>query len=149
MILPDVNVLVLAHRADQDDHQHVREWLEDEVNSERPFALADVAAAGFLRIVTNPRVYHRPTTLKKAVAFVDGLVEQPTCLRVAAGTRHWSILRRLLQDSDARGNLVPDAHLAAVAIEHGATVATRDRGFARFPSVAVVDPLSGKQSASA
>ena len=142
MILPDVNVLVLAHRTDQDDHGLVREWFEREVNSDRPFALADLAVAGFLRIVTNPRVYRRPTSLVTAVAFVDGLVEQPTCLPVAAGGRHWAILRRLLRAADARGNLVPDAHLAAIAIEHGATVATRDRGLARFPGLRWLDPLS-------
>lgn len=143
MILPDVNVLVLAHRTDQDDHDAMRAWLESEVNSERPFALADVAVSGYLRIVTNPRIYRRPTALKTAVAFVDGLVEQPTCLPVAAGARHWTILRGLLRDADARGNLVPDAHLAAIAMEHGATVATRDRGFARFPDLRWMDPLSG------
>jgi toxin-antitoxin system PIN domain toxin len=143
LILPDVNVLVLAHRVDQDDHDAVREWLENEVNSDRPFALADVAVAGFLRIVTNPRVYHRPTALATAVDFVDGLVEQPTCLPVAAGERHWPILRGLLRDADARGNIVPDAHLAALAIEHGATVATRDRGFARFRGLRWLDPITG------
>lgn len=141
MILPDVNVLVIAHRADQDSHQVAREWLENEVNSDRPFALADIAVAGFLRVVTNPRIYRRPSSLDSALAFVDGLVEQPTCVPVAAGRRHWQILRALLRDADARANLVPDAHLAAVAIEHGATVATRDRGFARFAGLRWLDPL--------
>jgi predicted nucleic acid-binding protein len=91
------------------------------------------ALAGFLRIVTPPRVYRRPTPLETAVGFVDGLVEQPTCIAAAAGARHWTILRELLADAEARGNLVPDAHLAAIAIEHGATVATRDRGCALPP----------------
>lgn len=141
MILPDVNVLVLAHRVDQPDHEPIRAWLEDEVNSDRPFALADLAVAGFLRIVTNPRIYRRPTALATALAFVDGLVDQPTAVPVAAGPRHWSILRRLLEAADARGNLVPDAHLAAIASEHGATLATRDRGFARFPGVPWLDPI--------
>ena len=93
VILPDVNVLVLAHRADQEEHEPMRTWLEGEVNSDRPFFLADVAMAGFLRIVTNPRIYHRPTPLETAVAFVDGLVVQPTCVPVAAGARHWPISR--------------------------------------------------------
>lgn len=146
MILPDVNVLVLAHRADQDEHTPVRGWLERQINSDRPFALADIAVAGFLRIVTNPRIYHRPTSLETAVAFIDGLVDQPTCVPVAAGARHWTILRGLLRDADARANLVPDAHLAAVAIEHGATVATRDRGFARFPGVPSIDPIADQRT---
>jgi uncharacterized protein len=143
VILPDVNVLVLAHRSDQREHGAIRTWLTEEVNSERPFALADLVVAGFLRIVTHPRIFEIPTPLDDAVAFVDGLVDQPTCLPVAAGPRHWSILRRLLRDGDARANLVPDAHLAAIATEHGATVATRDRGFARFAAVRWLDPLAG------
>jgi uncharacterized protein len=142
LILFDVNVLVLAHRRDQDEHDVVRSWLEREVNSERPFALADVVSAGFIRLVTNPRIYARPSSLETAAAFVDGLVDQPTCLITSAGTRHWPIFRNLLRDADARGNLVPDAHLAAIAIEHGATIATRDRGFARFPGVRWIDPLN-------
>jgi toxin-antitoxin system PIN domain toxin len=144
LILPDVNVLVLAHRVDQDEHGPVLEWLEGEVNSDRPFALADVAVAGFLRVVTNPRVYHRPTSLEIATAFVDGLVEQQTCVPVAAGARHWPILRGLVHEADARGNLVSDAHLAAIAIEHGGTIATRDRGFARFPGLRWFDPLTDR-----
>lgn len=141
MILPDVNVLVLAHRLDHGDHEPARAWLEAEINSDRPVALADVAVAGFLRIVTSPRIFRDPSRLDTAIAFVDALVAQPTCVPVAAGSRHWSILRRLLRDGDARGNLVPDAHLAAIAVENGATVATRDRGFARFAEVRWLDPL--------
>jgi toxin-antitoxin system PIN domain toxin len=142
VILPDVNVLVLAHRSDQREHEAVRTWLAGEVNSERPFALADLAVAGFLRVVTNPRIFNVPTPLGDACTFVDGLVEQPTCVPVAAGPRHWPILRQLLHDADARANLIPDAHLAAIAVEHGATVATRDRGFARFSAVRWLDPLA-------
>jgi uncharacterized protein len=142
LILPDVNVLVIAHRSDQDDHEQIRGWLEGEVNSDRPFALADLAVSGFLRVVTNPRIYRRPSTLDVAVRFVDGLVEWPVCVPVSAGPRHWPILRRLLREADARGNLVPDAHLAAIAVEHGATVATRDRGFARFPGLPWFDPMA-------
>lgn len=143
MILPDANILVLAHRRDHDEHERARAWLEREVSSELPFALADVAVSRFVRIVTHPRIYLKPTKLATAIEFVDGLAAQPTCLPVAAGPNHWAIFRRLLRDADARANLVPDAHLAAIAVEHGATVATRDRGFARFPDVAWVDPLAG------
>jgi toxin-antitoxin system PIN domain toxin len=142
MILPDVNVLVLAHRRDHDEHDQVRAWLEDEVNSDSPFALADLAVAGFIRVVTNPRIYERPSKLETALEFVDGLVAQPTCVAVSAGPDHWPILRRVLLAADARGNLVPDAHLAAIATAHGATVATRDRGFARFRGVRWLDPMA-------
>ena len=146
MILPDVNVMVLAHRVDQDDHVPVREWLEGEVNSARPFALADAVVAGFVRVVTNARIFARPSSLAVAIEFADDLVKQPGCLPIAAGARHWAIFRSLLRESDARGNVVPDAHLAAIAIEHGATVATRDRGFARFCDLRWIDPLSDPDS---
>jgi uncharacterized protein len=142
VILLDVNLLVLAHREGSDDHEPARAWLEEEVNSDRPFLLADIAVAGFVRIVTNPRIFVRPTRLATAIAFVDALVEQPTCVPAAAGPRHWQILRGILENADARGNLVPGAHLAAIATEHGATVATRDRGFARFRGVPWLDPLA-------
>ena len=142
MILPDVNVLVIAHRSDQPDHDRIGAWLTSAVNSARPFALADIAVAGFLRIVTNPRIYGVPTDLGAAIAFVDALAERPTCVPVSAGARHWEIMRTVLRSADARANLVPDAHLSAIAVEHGATIATRDRGFARFRDVRWLDPLA-------
>lgn len=104
--------------------------------------LADLVVAGFLRIVTSSGIFRRPTPLATAVDFVDGLVAQPTCLPVSAGERHWRVLRELLFGGDARANTVPDAHLAAIALEHGATVATRDRGLARFPDLRSFDPLA-------
>lgn len=137
-----MNVLVLAHRVDQNEHEPIRDWFEREVNSDRPFAIADLAIAGFIRIVTNPRIYARPSSLGTALAFVDGLARRPNAVAVAAGPRHWEIFRSVLEGADARGNLVPDAHLAAIAIEHGATIATRDRGFARFAGVRWLDPIA-------
>jgi toxin-antitoxin system PIN domain toxin len=141
LILPDVNVLILAHRDDQEDHEHVWSWLKREVNSERPFAIADVAVAGFIRIVTNPRIYSDPSSITDALGFVGGMMERPNCVPVSAGTRHWPIFQRVIVEANARGNLVPDAHLAAIAIEHGATIATRDRGFSRFPGLSWLDPV--------
>jgi hypothetical protein len=142
LILPDVNVLVLAHRADQDDHKLVSNWLTTEVNSDRPFAMTDAAVAGFMRVVTSPRIYSHPSSVAVALRFVDGMMERSNCVPVSAGPRHWPIFRRMVKEADARGNLVPAAHLAAIAVEHGATVATRDRGFARFPGVPWIDPLA-------
>lgn len=142
MTLFDINVLIAAHRPDHGDHDGVRPWLKELVESERSFALVDTSVAGFLRIVTNPRIHQRPTPLETALAFIDRLVDRPNYFPLAAGPRHWPIFRELLREADARGNLVPDAHLAAIAIEHGATIATRDRGFARFPGVRWLDPLA-------
>lgn len=115
------------------------------MNSGALIALADSAVAGFIRIVTNPRIYLRPSALATAIEFVDGLTSRENCVQVAAGPRHWGILRRLLVHSDARANLVPDAHLAAIALEHGASVATRDHGFSRFRAVRSFDPLAAER----
>ena len=141
MILPDVNVLVHGHRALDDDQMRVREWLKTEVESRQPFALADIVVAGFLRVITHTKIFDPPSPLDKAVAYVDGLAGRANCLHVSAGPNHWPILRDLLTNADARGNIVPDAHLAAIALEHGATIATRDHGFARFKGLRWLDPM--------
>lgn len=140
MILLDVNVLIEAHRPDAAHHEESAAWLVETMGAGRPFLLADMAVAGFLRIVSNPRVFSAPTPLVDAVAFVDALRRRTHCIPVAPGPRHWSILRGLLVGVSARGNLVSDAYLAALAIEHGATVVTRDRDFDRFSGVRTAVP---------
>jgi toxin-antitoxin system PIN domain toxin len=97
-------------------------------------ALVDVAVTGFLRVVTHPRIFDPPTEMSLALAAVDGLLSAG-CLWVASSERHWSILKGRLVSATARGNLVGDAHLAAVSIEHGATLVSADRDFARFPGL--------------
>jgi toxin-antitoxin system PIN domain toxin len=142
LILPDVNVLIAIHREDVDVHEPMVRWFAGHVEAGRPFLLADAAVAGFLRIVTHPGIYDPPSSLAEAVAFVDVLRSYPECRPVSAGNGHWRLLVELLTDANGRGNLVPDAHLAALAAEHGASVATRDRDFRRFRGVASFDPLA-------
>lgn len=142
MILLDVNVLIYAHRAESEHHEAVAQWLVEAAAADRPLLLADVVVAGFLRIATHPRILSPPTPPDRALAFIDGLQRGPTTLSLAAGPRHWEIFRRLVVEADARGNLIPDAHLSAIAVEHGATIATRDRGFSRFPGVSWFDPIA-------
>lgn len=132
MILPDVNVLVHAYREDAPRHASVRAWLEELVNSDHAFAVSDIVLSGFLRVVTHPRVFTPPTPLEQALEFAEALRAQPNCIVVAPGERHWRIFTRLCRDGDARGNLVPDAYLAALAIESGSELASTDRDFARF-----------------
>ena len=141
MQLPDVNVLVYAFREASPRHREFRAWLERLVDADEPFALADHVLAGFLRIVTHPRIFHPPTSPSNAVAFASALRAQPNAVVIAPGPRHWDLFAGLCVSAEARGNLVPDAWLAALAIEHGCEFVTTDRDFARFSGLRWSHPL--------
>lgn len=132
MILLDVNVLVHAYREDAPRHAQLRAWLEGLVYSDSSFGVSDLVLSGFFRVVTHPRIFTPPTPWESALEFAEALRSQPNCMVLAPGERHWSIFRRLCREADARGNLVPDAYLAALAIESGSELVTTDRDFARF-----------------
>jgi toxin-antitoxin system PIN domain toxin len=142
MILPDVNVLVYAHRADAPNHAAYRHWLEDVINGEQAYGIADIILSGFLRIVTHPRVFNPPSEMNTAVAFTREVRHQPNCILVAPGERYWEIFTRLCLLPGVKGNLVPDAYLAALAIESGSEWITTDGDFARFPGLNWRHPLS-------
>jgi uncharacterized protein len=130
--LPDVNVLVAALRPDAGHHDRCRTWLEDTVNDARPFALTGLVLAGVVRVLTHPRIFAPPSDLGLVVAELERLVGAPRAIRVEPGRRHWRLFSELVATADARGNLVTDAWLAAVAMEHGCTLVTLDGDFARF-----------------
>jgi len=132
VLLPDVSVLVYAHRADERRHAAYREWLEGLASGRAPFALSVLAAAGFVRIATNPRVYSDPTPLSAALALVELLVERSNCRLVGPGPDHWGHFSAMCRAAGATGKLVADAQHAAVAAENGCTLVTRDADFARF-----------------
>lgn len=132
MRLPDVNVLVYAFREDAPGHREWRSCLEQLVEAPEPWALSDHVLAGFLRVVTHPRVFAPPTPLEAALAFAEALLSRPNAVVVTPGLRHWEIFTRISRESGARGNHLPDAWLAALAIEQGCDFITADRGFARF-----------------
>ena len=143
MLLPDVNVLIYAHVEDStDDHQKYADWITRLATGPEPFALSVLVLAGFLRIVTNPRIFHPPPTLDRSFAFVSSLVERPNARVVWPGSDHLDILERLCRDSGATGKLVADAQHAAVAIEHGCTIVSTDSDFSRFPGLRWQHPLS-------
>lgn len=142
MILPDVNVLVYAHWHDAPDHVRYRDWLERVLDSDQPYAMSDLVLSGVLRIVTNPRIFSPPSPLDSALAFIARVRDQPHCIRVSPGPRHWEIFMHLCHEVGARGNLVPDAFLAALAIESGSEWITTDRDFARFPGLRWHLPLA-------
>ena len=132
--MPDVNVLVYAHRADERVHLPYKRWIDALVDGPQPFALSVLVAVAFLRIVTNPRVFATPTPLPTALASVDHLATHPRCRLVAPGADHWSRVAELCRATGAAGKLVADAQHAAVAIAEGCTWVTRDGDFARFSS---------------
>lgn len=135
MLLLDVNVVLAAHRADHPHHVSVRPWFDGLLDSDQPFTVPDVVWASFLRLATHPRIFEVPTPRGDAFAFIDATTAQPHYLLVGPGPRHLALLRDLCAEADASADLIPDAVIAAVATEHGCTIATLDRDFARFPSV--------------
>ncbi|MFN0089261.1 MAG: type II toxin-antitoxin system VapC family toxin [Acidimicrobiales bacterium] len=141
MLAVDVNVLVYAHRADAERHDEYRGWLESARSGDEPLGLSHQVLAGFVRVVTHPNVFYEPTPLPDALAFVDALTASPAAVPLVPGPRCWPLFRRLCADTEARGNAVPDAYLAALALEHGAVWVTADRGFARFPELRTRHPL--------
>src|SRR5437867_8528145 len=135
MKMPDVNVLVYAHRTDEAVHTAYRKWLEDLVNAAEPFALSVLVAVGFVRIVTNPKIYRTPTPLATALATMDALATHVRCRLVAPGIDHWQHVADVCRRTAATGKLVADAQHAAIAIAEGCTWATRDEDFALFEPV--------------
>ena len=132
MKMPDVNIIVYAHRRDQDNHSFFRERLERLVNSESPFGLSALVSVAFIRIVTHSRFPNSPTPLPVALTVIDQLCASPNCRWILPGERHWELTRRLCERTGAAGKLVADAQHAAVAVEHGCRWLTRDDDFAKF-----------------
>ena len=135
MLLTDVNILVSAFRDDAEDHERHRDWLDSLVNSDEAYGIADLVGSGFLRIVTHPRIFNTPTPINDALEFLERLRGQPNCVVISPGSRHWPIFVDLCRATSARGNLVPDAYFAALAIESGSEWITTDGDYARFPGL--------------
>lgn len=135
MILPDVNVLLSAFRADSADHSRYRAWLERVVNGEEAYGMSPQVLCSVVRIATHPRVYVSPSRLDDALAFARVLLEQPQCTVVTPGARHFTIFEDLCRQAAVVGNLVQDAWFAALALESGCEWITTDGDFARFPGV--------------
>jgi len=142
MVLLDVNVLVYAHREDTTQHQAYHAWLEQLLNSHQSYGLSDVVLSGFIRVVTHPRIFKTPSTMDEALAFTGELRDSPNCTLIHPGARHWEIFCDLCRRAGVKGNLVPDAFLAALAIESGSEWITADQNFHRFPGLRVRHPLA-------
>lgn len=132
MILPDVNILVQAFRSDASDHILCRKWLDSIVNGDERYGMAPQVLSSVIRVVTHPKVFAVPSSLDEAFKFCNILLTQPHCIMILPGERHWEIFIRLCFEANVRGNLVPDAWFAALAIESGCEWITLDRDYARF-----------------
>ncbi|MFT4229805.1 MAG: PIN domain-containing protein [Microbacterium sp.] len=142
MIVPDVNVLVYAFRADAPEHDAYAAWLNATVAREA-LGVSDVILNGFLRIVTHPRITTAPAPIGIALEFTRRLLDAPRTRWLTAGDAAWERLESLAaDDAGVRGNLVPDAYIAALCLANGSQLATRDRGFARFPGLRAFDPAA-------
>jgi toxin-antitoxin system PIN domain toxin len=141
VILVDANLLLYAYFPRAEQHDRARAWFERALADPEPVGLPWSTILAFLRIGTNPRVFEQPFSAAEAEAIVSSWLAEPSVTLVAPGDRHWDILRRLLIDGQVTGPLVSDAALAALAIEHGATLVTTDRDFARFTGLRYANPL--------
>jgi uncharacterized protein len=139
--LLDLNLLLYAIDSDASAHERARIWLEEILSGTEAIGFAWTVLLGFARLSTNPRIYERPLTSREALDLIDDWLAQPVAKVVEPTVRHATILRELLEPLGIGGNLVSDAHLAALAIEHGAELCSRDNDFARFSGVRWVDPL--------
>jgi hypothetical protein len=140
MLMPDVNVLVHAHREDTDHHERNAAWVTRAATGVQPFALSELVVAGFLRVVTNRRIFREPSSSRLALEFIDELVRRPVCRLVRPGPRHFEIFLELCRVHALVGGLVADAYHAALALEHGCTWLTNDTDFARFEGLAWTTP---------
>ncbi len=141
MILPDNNLLVYAVDETSIFHGKAKAWWDEALSSSQVVGLCYPSILGFIRLVTNRRVFEFPLSVKEAVAYVNGWLAQPNTTIVLPTPRHWPLLTKLLESAGVAANLTTDAHIAALAIEHGYTVYSNDTDFSRFDNLRWENPL--------
>jgi toxin-antitoxin system PIN domain toxin len=141
MTLVDANLLIYAHVVSTPQHERARDWLDDQLNGTAPVGLPWPSLLAFLRLVTNPRVFDQPESTAQAWTQVLAWLGCATTWIPEPGERHAEILGALVTLPGVQANLVPDAHLAALAVEHGLTLYSTDGDFARFPRLRWINPL--------
>lgn len=135
MVLVDANVMLHAANTRAREHEAAREWLSSALSDSEAVAFAWTVLLAFLRLTTHPAVFPRPLTPEQATDVLEPWISSPPAVILQPTRRHLPLLRGLLSRSGTAGNLVGDAHLAALALEHGATVVSFDRDFGRFEGV--------------
>ena len=141
MILPDVNLLVYSIDETSPFHRGARVWWESVLSSTEPVGLCYPSILGFIRLVTNRRLFEKPLTVNIAIEHVERWFGQPNTMLIVPTTRHWALLAKLLSSVGVGANLTTDAHIAALAIEHGYTLYSNDNDFARFKGLQWQNPL--------
>ena len=145
MILVDANLLLYAYDSTSEQHAAARRWLEQALSGPEPVCLTWLGILAFLRIATHPTALRKPMTVIHCASLVSEWLQQPVVRVLWPTERHWEVLKELLVEAQAKGPLAMDAHLAALAIEHGATICTRDRDFRRFRGLRLLDPIESKE----
>lgn len=141
MILCDVNVLLYAFRRDASRHQEFRRWLVERRRAAESYGFPELVLSAVVRIATHPRIFVQPSTLDEVLAFAAAVRNHPNAVLIAPGPRHWEIFTDLCRATAVRGNLVPDAYFAALALESGSEWQTTDRDYSRFPGLRWRHPL--------
>ena len=141
MILVDANLLLYASLAELPQHERAREWLDGELNGTALVGLPWMSLTAFLRISTNPRLFTKPLAPAEAWRQVVSWLKLPSVWTPQPGSRHAEILGHLIEVAAVKGDLISDAHLAAIAMEHGLTLYSTDSDFARFPALNWRNPL--------
>ncbi len=141
MILVDANILLYAEDTQSPFHTQAAEWWDQQLSGTAPVGLCWSVILAFIRIGTNSRVYSHPLRIDEATHRVQTWLEQPCVRLIEPSQRHWTILQHLLKAAKAQANLVSDAHLAALALEHGCTLYSTDADFSRFPRLRWRNPL--------
>ncbi len=142
MILIDANLLIYAIDTESRSHSKARRWLERTLSGTTRVGVPWIVILAFLRVTTRPGYMRNPLPPEKALAYVESWLEQPFVAPVGAGQHHWPILSNLLRSTGTAGNLTSDAHIAALALEHGYSVYSADNDFKRFPGITHINPLA-------
>lgn len=142
MILVDANLLIYAVNLDLPQHKLAKAWWEAALSGADAVRLPWVSLMAFMRICTNPRIFENPLSPEQTAGFIDEWLDRPNVSTIAPGSGHWPIMKNLIRQTGTAGNLTTDAHIAALALEHGCTICSADNDFKRFPGVTHINPLA-------
>lgn len=143
MIFPDVNILIYAYNSASQEHEKASAWLASVLNGHEKVCFSWHTILGFVRISTTPSMFPHFFSSREAMSIAGELIDAPNSTMIAPGTNHFAIFRKLVSEAGIGGPMISDAHLAALAIEHGATVATSDKDFRLFEDLKFFNPLQG------
>ena len=142
MRLVDLNILLYAINGDSPHHRVARKWIDDTIGGPETVAIPWIVILGFLRLATSRHIFTKPLAPEDAIDVVDGWLGRANVVALYPGPEHWRILKSLVAGAGTAGNLTTDAHLAALAIEHGCELCSTDADFGRFPQLAWINPLA-------